>query len=76
MNWESTPEITSLEQQTEARGTVSRMIHHPVPFTVDYCPTDWGHALCSPFDPLLGWAAPRDPLAIFLAGRLSSRGVG
>jgi DNA-binding HxlR family transcriptional regulator len=63
-------------QQMEAHGIVRRMVHHPVPPTVDYCPTDWGHALCSAFDALSKLAAPRDPLATSLAGGLLNRGAG
>ena len=62
-------------QQMEAHGIVRRMVHHPVPPTVDYCPTDWGHALCSAFDALSGLVAPSDPLAIPPAGGPLSRGV-
>jgi DNA-binding HxlR family transcriptional regulator len=62
-------------QQMEAHGIVRRMVHHPVPPTVDYCPTDWGHALCSAFDAHSKLVASRDPLAIPPAGGPLSRGV-
>jgi DNA-binding HxlR family transcriptional regulator len=48
-------------RQLEKDGIVRRIVHHQVPPKVEYCLTDWGHALCPVLDALLRWAALGDP---------------
>ena len=47
-------------RQLEGDGIVRRIVHHQVPPKVEYCLTDWGHALCPALDALLKWAARRN----------------
>ena len=52
--------LTQTLRAMERDGLVVRTVHPVVPPKVEYCLTDWGHALCPALDALLKWAARRN----------------